>query len=148
MAATNKGTFIGAAIGTLIGSLAIAYYPKRKQILQVIQQKTGSLARRAQEAADALAEQNHRPKLKEKKKLFLAGSLLGVIAGAGTALLFAPKSGKMLRNQIVKACSNRNGKANDVFDVFHNHTHVPSKKRAHTSKNRTHRYRTAAASRN
>lgn len=51
-------------------------------------------------------------------KGFFAGSLLGGIAGAVTALLLAPKSGSELRRELADKSHDLYDKASDYFNVF------------------------------
>ena len=145
--ANTQGILIGATIGTLLGSIAVACFPRRKEILQALQQKSGVLARRAQEVAEVLKEEQ-RPRKKEKQKSFITGSCIGLLAGAGTALLLAPKSGKALRNQIAKTYTNSREKGEEYISVLQNHTHAP-KKRHRTLKSQSRQLqRSARAYRN
>ena len=50
-----------------------------------------------------------------KAKTFLLGALIGGAVGAVTALLFAPKSGKELRRDIVDSTTEMYDKANDLI---------------------------------
>lgn len=51
-------------------------------------------------------------------KGFFAGTLLGGIAGAVTALLLAPKSGKELRRDLADKSYELYDKASDYFNIF------------------------------
>ncbi len=130
----TKGILVGATIGTIIGSLTLALYPKRKGFLQSFQGKTGSFAKKAREAAALLLEdQELRTSRKnEKAGHFLAGSFLGAVAGASTALLLAPKSGRVLRNQLVRAYEEMSDKTQEL--IRKNGLHVPAKKRKQIAK--------------
>ncbi|MCL2039654.1 MAG: YtxH domain-containing protein [Bacteroidetes bacterium] len=50
-----------------------------------------------------------------KVKTFLLGALIGGTVGAVTALLFAPKSGRELRRDIVDSTTDMYDKANDLI---------------------------------
>lgn len=100
----QKELMIGGALGTLIGCIAVALYPKRKEIYKTLQE--GS--KKAKIAIDNI-KTLHEPK--SGKNGFVTGGILGALSGASAALLLDPKTSKKLRNQIHDAYVEINGKA-------------------------------------
>jgi gas vesicle protein len=49
-------------------------------------------------------------------KGFALGALVGGLFGGMTALLFAPKSGEKMRDDLAKKCHNATDKAHDMMD--------------------------------
>lgn len=125
----SKGVLVGAAMGTLLGSLAIALYPNRKEILETLQEQAGTWAERAKHVADYMTKEKQTSLFSadEKNGYFLKGSLLGLFVGAGTALLLAPKSGKLLRNQIIKTYGDLSTTTQDVMNALYNGEHYQTK---------------------
>jgi gas vesicle protein len=136
-----KGLLTGAALGTLIGSVAAALYPKRKEIIKAIQDESEYLSRKAHDVADSMPRFRREP---PRSNLFIAGSLFGLFVGAGAALLLAPKTGKGLRNQIARKYNEINDKTHEIIDlvqhnaepyIFNGHHHgKQTRKKSHTSK--------------
>lgn len=100
----QKELIIGGALGTLIGCIAIALYPKRKEIYKTLQE--GS--KKAKIAIENI-KTIHEPK--NNKNSFVKGGILGALSGASAALLLDPKTSKKLRGQIHDAYTEINGKA-------------------------------------
>lgn len=100
----QKELMVGGALGTLIGCIAVALYPKRKEIYKTLQE--GS--KKAKIAIENI-KTIHEPK--SKKNSFVTGGILGALSGASAALLLDPKTSKKLRGQIHDAYTEINGKA-------------------------------------
>lgn len=100
----QKELMIGGALGTLIGCIAVALYPKRKEIYKTLQE--GS--KKAKIAIDNI-KTIHEPRT--SKNGFVTGGILGALSGASAALLLDPKTSKKLRHQIHDAYTEINGKA-------------------------------------
>ncbi|MGK5594424.1 MAG: YtxH domain-containing protein [Parachlamydiaceae bacterium] len=116
-----KNVATGAALGTLLGSIALALYSKRVEILEVWLEHTHQLGDKTRERQDHLVGGNKKEgachlhltgmagvffgehNRDANNQLYLAG-LIGVILGAGIGLILAPQSGKELRAQIREAC--------------------------------------------
>lgn len=77
---TSKGVLIGALLGTCLGSLACALYPKRKALYRALQESESQFIEKMKE--------NHlHSDREEKRKFFWGGTLLGILAGVGTTVL-------------------------------------------------------------
>lgn len=126
MANINK-ILLGAAMGTVLGSLAIALFPSRRQLKRAIGAPTNFFTEKTRDAAEYLLEEaaTRIPMLRRQNphKFFWSGSVFGLLAGASTALLLAPKTGKSLRQQIVKAYNNVNDKTHEVIHLMQANTH-------------------------
>lgn len=55
-------------------------------------------------------------KEKSNKKGVLVAALLGALAGSIVALMFAPKKGKELRNDLAKKCKETADKTKDILN--------------------------------
>lgn len=111
----QKELMIGGALGTLIGCIAVALYPKRKEIYKTLQE--GS--KKAKIAIDNI-KTIHEPKT--KKNSFVTGGILGALSGASAALLLDPKTSKKLRGQIHDAYTEINGKAKGAIKYLKKNT--------------------------
>lgn len=128
-----KKIIAGAALGTLLGSLLVALYPKRNEIFDAIQDQSTDYADKAKQFANIMlnGKQAH-----NAGNTFLKGSILGALLGAGAALLLAPKTGKQLRNQVSQAYNEFSDKTEHVVDLFKNNSHNPFGARATIKKKR------------
>lgn len=115
---------LGATLGTFLGSVAITLFPNKRQFLRALKSPTNYITEKTRNALDEASQ--HIPMLKKQnpQKYFWSGSIFGLIAGAGTALLLAPKSGKSMRQQIVRACNTVNDKTHEVIDMLQSNSHV------------------------
>ena len=114
-------TFANIAIGTIVGGVAaLLFAPKsgsqiRKEIVKQASQWgdqaskiTDQASKVAKKRADQLTDMAHMPDLSKMTRRrkdnstskMLFGILIGAAVGAGTALLFAPKSGRQMRQQL------------------------------------------------
>lgn len=118
--ANLKGIAAGAALGTLLGSLAIAFYPKRKEILEALNNQTMDLSERAREYADMWMNRNQ---TENNTNGHLTSGLVGLLVGAGIALAVAPKTGKQFRTQFIRAYNELFGKTQNMVEFFRNNSH-------------------------
>ncbi|KAF3363232.1 hypothetical protein PHSC3_000121 [Chlamydiales bacterium STE3] len=95
-----KNVARGVALGTLLGSIAVALYPKRFEIMEALRDQTHCAEDKAREYSNLLSNGQH---TEEPLNHYLTGGLAGLLLGAGMALFLTPKSGKQLRAQVVKA---------------------------------------------
>jgi gas vesicle protein len=115
-------TFANIAIGTLVGAVAaLLFAPKsgsqiRKEIAKQASQWgdqaskiTDQASKVAKKRADQFTDMAHMPDLSKMTRRkrntggtgkMMLGILIGSAVGAGTALLFAPKSGRQMRQQL------------------------------------------------
>lgn len=149
----TKEVLIGAALGTLAGSLLIALYPMRNEIAKALQEQKDYIAEKAYETGEYLVnEAQERFPYERKRKPtnnFLVGSVVGALAGAGLAFLLAPKTGKQLRKQLAEAYSEVTDRTHEYIDQMQlngahlakrpkqtHHNHVVKKKVKHASHRR------------
>lgn len=120
--AKMKDVVRGAALGTLLGSLAVALYPKRFEIIEAVMDQTNGLGDRAKDYANLLFKEDHS---QEMRNHYLSG-LAGLVLGAGMTLFLAPKSGKQLRAQVTKAYNvlseGRTSGINQILRAYHQAT--------------------------
>lgn len=124
--AKNK-IIAGAAIGTLLGSLALALFPRRKEIVDAIMDQGEEFTDKAKEYAQLLLDKgrnlaNFRVEEEDNSAAIWSG-VAGLILGAGAALFMAPKTGKQLRNQAIKTYNELFGKTKSVINVLKNSSH-------------------------
>jgi gas vesicle protein len=134
-------TFANIVIGTIIGAVAgLLFAPKsgsqiRKEIAKQASQWgdqatkitdqaskfTDQASKAARKRADKLADRAHMPDLRKMTmrkrntggKMWL-GILIGSAVGAGAALLFAPKSGRQMRQQLKREADELGTKASNL----------------------------------
>ena len=130
-----KKIIAGAALGTLLGSLLVALYPKRDEIFDAIQDHSTDYAEKAKQFANIMLN-GKQAVTHNAGNTFLKGSILGALLGAGAALFLAPKTGKQLRNQVSQAYNEISDKTEHVVDLFKNNSHNPFAPHAPTKKKR------------
>lgn len=117
------GMFMGALIGTMLGSAGALLYPKRQELVSMMKDKTKVLANKTKEFSEiynGLMKANHRqPPMPTEH--FFKGTLLGLLCGAGSALLLSPKSGKQLRHDLTATYQNMAGKTQKAIDYVNHH---------------------------
>lgn len=128
--ASAKKILSGAAFGTLLGSLSAVLYARRYEILQKLDKRSSNLnhlTEKAREYGESLF--NSRKKLRFQKAedldKYWKGGLVGLLVGAGAALLVAPKSGKSLRGQLSRAYEDMSEKSEKLIHQFKNNSHAP-----------------------
>src|ERR1700730_11606768 len=93
-----KGVILGAAVGTLLGSLAAILYPRRQEILETLKEQTSDLNEKAKEYANLLIQKGSQ--MTHKKRMVSnnhwKSTLAGVLLGAGVTFLLTPKTGKQV----------------------------------------------------
>lgn len=129
--AHTKKIASGAALGTLLGSLAAMMYPKRREIIEHVMDRAediSHLAEKAREYGEAfmgngkLFNFGHKT---ESKANYIKGGLIGFLIGAGAALMMAPKTGKNLRGQLARAYNDLSERSEEFVHHFKNNTHYP-----------------------
>lgn len=117
---TTKNIISGAAIGTLIGTLAAFIYPRRQEIVDNIRDQS----EKARGLGEALLRKGDFRRV-EYRDNYWKGGLLGLLVGAGTALLMAPKSGKQFRGQLTRAYNDLSEKSEELIHQFQKNSHYP-----------------------
>lgn len=139
---STKKLISGAAIGTLLGSLAAFLYPKRHEIIENILDRSediSHLADKARHYGEALLNTGKQLNFRrvEYRTNYWKGGLLGLLIGAGTALLVAPKTGKTLRGQITRAYNDLSERSEGFVHHFKNNSHNPFAEHHRTSHSTT-----------
>ncbi|HEV8051013.1 MAG TPA: YtxH domain-containing protein [Parachlamydiaceae bacterium] len=134
MESTQK-IIAGAALGTLLGSLAVVLFPRRYEIMEQIKNHSddfNDLPGKAREFGESLLNSGKRFNFRrvESRDNYWKGGLLGLIVGVGATLLAAPSSGKNLRKQLSNAYTDLSEKSEEVIHHFKNNSHNPF---AHTT---------------
>jgi len=125
MTSKNK-LFSGAALGSILGTMAALLYPRRHDIMEYVREHSNDVNRitdKAREYGNSLFNRGYRQK--EIRNNYLKSGFVGVIIGAGAALLLAPKSGKALRGQLTKAYNDISEKSEDFVHHFKNNAAYP-----------------------
>ncbi len=132
----HKGASFGSVLGSVLGSL------------NALTSKSGKAIHKGQEWMDKakdfsetlLNEVKHFQEPKNKHTApppFVAGALIGLLLGAGAALLLSPKTGKQLRDKLTKQYGEIVDKANEILEHANRNPTVKTvkKKAAALSKN-------------
>lgn len=123
---TSKKIFSGAALGSILGTMAALIYPRRRGITEYIHDHSDDLnyyTNKAREYGNSLF--NSRSHQRDIRNNYLKSGLAGVVVGIGAALLLAPKSGKALRGQLTKAYNNISEKSEELVHQFKANSHYP-----------------------
>jgi gas vesicle protein len=123
---TSNKIFSGAALGSLLGTMAALIYPQRNGIREYINDHSDHInyyAKKARDYGNSLFNRGSRQR--EIRYNYLKSGLVGVILGAGAALLLAPKSGKALRGQLTKAYNDISEKSEGFVHHFKSNAHYP-----------------------
>lgn len=120
---STKKMISGAAIGTLLGSLAALLYPRRQEIIERIRDHSEDLNDFKEKAREYGKRFDFRRV--EYRENYWKGGLIGLIVGAGAALLIAPKTGKNLRGQLTRAYNDLSERSEEVIHQFKNNSHNP-----------------------
>jgi gas vesicle protein len=121
-----KKILSGAAIGTLLGSLATFLYPRRYELIEQLLENGENLnafTNKARDYGEQLFSRGRRTRRQESLNGYLRGGLLGFAIGATTALFSTPKTGKALRGQLAKAYQGLSEKSEEVIHQFRNNSH-------------------------
>jgi gas vesicle protein len=119
----SKEIVMGAVLGTVIGSLSAVLIPNQKKIISTLKNQSNGWAKRALDAGHNVLDEVKF--FKENKRethgpAFVKGVLTGLLLGAGSALLLAPKTGKQLRNNLSKQYQDLSEKTQDAIEYFNN----------------------------
>lgn len=122
----NLKILTGAALGTLLGSLAIMLYPRRQEIMDAIVDQSEDISDTAKEYIGALIDKGAvlvNLRREEEHNIDWKSGVAGLLLGVGAALILAPKSGKQLRSQIQRMYSDISDRTHDVIRDFKNNGH-------------------------
>ena len=118
----------GTALVTLLGSLAFLANPRRRNFIDTVTDHTSNLTNKAKDYADnlinkgkSLTSVNH---IHDNRNSYIKGSLTGLLFGTGATLLFTPKSGKQLRNQLNKTYEGLFGTTQKAIRKLKNNAHA------------------------
>ena len=127
---TSKKIISGAALGTLLGSLAAILYPKRHEIVENLIDRTediSNFAEKAREYGETFLNKGKQFNFRkiDNRYSFLKGGLVGFLLGASSALLATTRSGQKLRGQFTRAYNNLSEKSEEFVHHFKNNSHHP-----------------------
>lgn len=145
---STKKIISGAAIGTLLGSLASFLYPRRREILEHIldnAENLNSLKDKARGYGEFLLSGGRNTRRRDVLQSYIRGGLFGFAIGAATALLSTPKTGKNLRGQLAKAYRELSEKSEEVIHQFRNNSQHPLRLRATVKKRKPQRRKATRA---
>jgi len=140
--ASIKNILSGVVLGTIAGSLAVLFSPKRDEILDYIRDHSSDLndlTDKAMEYGGALFNKGKQLDFRrvEYRTNYLPGIILGLGAGMIAGLAMAPKSGKAIkamRGHITDAYNDISKKSEKVIHEFQNNSHNPFAS-GHTTQN-------------
>lgn len=127
---SSKKIISGAAIGTLLGSLTAMLYPKRREIIENLLERTediSELAEKAREYGEALFNKGSRISFNRSgyRNNHLGSGLIGFLLGASAAMLASSRKGRALRVQLARAYNHLSGKSEEFVHHFKNNSHHP-----------------------
>jgi gas vesicle protein len=133
MSKTTKGIALGAVLGSLIGTFSVLLSPKRQKLLAMLQDQTGSWANKAKNigrSARGTFDGVHWGHSHEVATTnFIKGSFMGLVVGAGAAMLLTPKTGSQVRKKITERYADVADVAQELIHVFNfGHKNSPVKK--------------------
>lgn len=136
--ASIKGILKGATFGTLLGSLAVFLYPKRREIMQAVLEHASDFSEKAKDYAEDFLGNEGRMIFQRasRRNGYVTSGLAGAFIGAGIALALAPKSGRQFRNQLSKVYQTIFDRTQEVAHSFRNNTHPTRNGIAHRSAHR------------
>lgn len=114
-----KGMFLGAIVGTLLGSISAALLPKYPNLSR----QTRGLAAKAKNFSDTFyagIRNLSEPRQELKASTFVKGALSGLLLGASAAAILTPKTGRQLRNNLTKKYQDLADKTQEIIQ-FINH---------------------------
>ena len=118
---SNKEVIIGAALGTLVGSLGAVLLPKQKVILKKMKDQVAEWFDQAKGAGESTYNKVKGLRIATKdteNHNFAIGACVGVLLGAGSALFLAPKSGKQLRKDLTQTYQDVTEKTIELIDFL------------------------------
>lgn len=146
--AKTPGVVLGAMMGALLGSMGAVMAPKRKKLLSELKNQQKGWAEKAKNISENVYEElkKHWGHADEDIEVghFVKGALMGMLVGASSALLFTPKTGKQVRNQLSQQYQNALDKTQEIIHSINHHPKTRSKtaRKTHSSKStRAHAHR-------
>lgn len=126
-----KNVVAGALIGTLLGSVSAILIPRQRKIFAQLNRPGWS--QKAKDIGGRVYDEVRHWSEHEKKvdaSVFVKGALLGLLVGAGAALLLTPKTGKQLRNNLAQGYQDFADKTQDIMDYVNHDNPIIKKKPA------------------
>lgn len=132
--ASINGILKGATLGTVLGSLALYLYPRRREIIEAMIDQASEFTDRARDYADDfLGESQH-----TGVNGYLTSGIAGALLGAGIILALSPKTGRQFRSKLSNVYKILSNQTQDLAHVFTHNGHP--RRRRHPS-TRLHRKR-------
>jgi gas vesicle protein len=128
-----KGMIAGAVIGTLVGTMSALFASKPKKILALMKDSK-DWANKARDLSGSVYNEMKNwsePKKVNESPTFIKGAIIGMLLGAGSALLLAPKSGKQLRNNLTQRYQDVADTTSDILHIFNHNGKQPFVKKKH-----------------
>ena len=126
----NKGVAAGAVLGSLLGTLSAFLSTHPQQALE----KGHAWIDKAKELGKTVIKEVKHFRASDSDEEhatppFVAGALMGLLLGAGAALLIAPNTGKQLRTKLTKQYGEIVDKAQDLLGHVNNKATVGAVKK-------------------
>lgn len=134
-----KNVVAGALIGTLLGSVSAILIPKQRKILAQLNRP--GWAKKARDIGGRVYDEVRHWSEHEKEvdaSVFVKGALLGLLLGAGTALLLTPKTGKQLRNNLAQGYQDFADKTQELMEYVNHESPIIKKKPARSFAKKKH----------
>lgn len=117
-----KNVISGALVGSLLGSLSALLISNDKFNRSEWVEKAKDIGERLYDGVKNWSEPE------EDNSIFVKGAFLGLLLGAGSALLFTPKTGYQVRSNLIKGYRDIADKTQEIMDYV-NHKQQSNKKR-------------------
>lgn len=139
-----KGMMFGALAGTLIAS-AFALIGSRGTLIKKLRNQTQGLADKARYVKENVFDDMHdltESRRSRTRKTFARGAILGLLIGAGSAVLLTPKTGKQLRKHLTDGYQGVTDKTHEVIHFINqNGYRKPLKKLSKVLAKKRHSFR-------
>jgi gas vesicle protein len=137
----SKGMMLGALAGTLIASAYTLF--NTRESLRNWSQQTQDWADKAKNVRDNVLDVRYLTESRRNRgrKTFMQGAILGLLLGAGSAVLLSTKSGKQWRHQLSDRYQDVADKTQDIVKFINqNGYRKPLKKLTKSLIKRRHRH--------
>lgn len=125
-----KNVIAGIITGGVLGSVSAILIPRRQKIIE--QMKNPAWTEKARNiGAKVYDEVRHWADAEEDEEdtsIFVKGALLGLLLGAGSALLLTPKTGKQLRDNLFQEYQDLSDRSQEILEYI-NQQYPLAKKR-------------------
>lgn len=119
-----KNVVSGAILGSILGSLSAMIISNHKLNRSGWAKKARNIGERVFDEVKHWSEPEHN----EGNSIFVKGAFLGLLIGAGSALLLTPKTGNELRKDLIEGYQDIADKTQEILDYV-NHKEEVVKKR-------------------